>query len=144
MPLSPRLGGVSVQFFRRPKCKTEAKILKSGYLPTAFINFDALLLVTHWSNGLLPGLSCHLRLKLTMPKIFSCRKFLAAGKLAKKMRKTVFLEGKWYIFLLFWVHGDWLIYQCYLIDETARVSSFDILRKHFGFFSDGFWRNFFQ
>ena len=67
---------VSVQFFCRPRRKTRTKffpktlpknfgqhgffcrnILNFGCLPTAFKNVDALLLVTHWSNGFTSCLS---------------------------------------------------------------------------------------
>ena len=66
MPISPSLGGLTVSFLHRPGRMTKTKtlpkklaekfwpawffgrnILRFGNLPSAFKNFDALLLVTY-------------------------------------------------------------------------------------------------
>ena len=103
MPISPSLGWVSVQFFRRPRRKTRTKSCPKnlaenfwpswfflqkhfvfGYLPTPFINFDAFFVVAYCSNEFLPSLSCHPWLKISRPRFFGRRKVLVAEKGAKK------------------------------------------------------------
>ena len=96
------------------------KILKFGNLSTAFINSDALLLITHRSNGHLPFLSTSSKLQLTISKNYVCPKFFPAEKLVKKNWDTLFFsEGKWYFFLLV-VAIFWARVLCHLVVEEAR------------------------
>ena len=108
--LSPKLGRESVQLFARPRCTTKRifvhkkvpkifsqhgffcrNILDFSNLPTAFINFNTLLLVAHCTNEILPCfLSSGLQLKLTIPEKFGCRSILATEKLAKKTEENCF------------------------------------------------------
>ena len=110
MPISPSLGGVSVPFPHRPGRMTKTNSLpknrpkifsqhsffsmnisKFGNLLTEFVNFNARLLVTQCSNGLLLCLTSRSWSKLTMPKklrpprIFGCR---------EKNEKNSFFSGQ--------------------------------------------------
>ena len=153
MPISPSLGGVSVPFLHRPGRMTKTNSLpkifgqrgffcinisKFGNLLTAFVYFDARLLVTQCSNGLLPCLTSRSWSKLTMPKNFGGLEFLAA-----KENEKNFSVGKWYMLLLILAHTDSIVCQCYSIDETTRINSFELLAKHLVFlrmsFGEFFW-----
>ena len=103
-------------------------ILKSSNLSIAFKKFDALLLVTPCSNGVLPCLESQPWLKSTLPKLFPGR------KVGRKRKKTVFAEGKWNFFLILWPHADWKVCQFYLVAETTKTRSFDIYGRSIAIF----------
>ena len=84
-------------------------IIKIGNLPTAFTNFDVLLLITHCPNGLLLNFSGCPWLLLTILDKFLSWRHLAADKLTKKIKKD-FFRGQVYVFLLFWAHARWIVY----------------------------------
>ena len=126
MSISPSLGGKSVPFLHRPGRKTKTKSLpkiltknfwpawffcrnnlKFSNLPTAFINFDALSLVTHCFNVLMPCLWSRSMSKLTMPKNFDCRNFLTVEILAKKLENMFFFRAQLVLFSTF-RGSDWL------------------------------------
>ena len=99
-------------FFRKPRSKTRLKVfprswtekfqscwffyrnfLMFGYLlPTAFINFGTLLLVTvcRLVQLIFLDLSCHPLIKLTMPIFFGRWQLLSTEKVAKRLRRSGF------------------------------------------------------
>ena len=95
------------------------------------------LLVTHWSNELLPFLCSRSWLKLTMPKIFRCRKLLAAKKMAKKIEKNCSIKGQLLYFSTF-LGLCWLNDAVYSIDQQELVLLNNICPNFSVFFSDEF------
>ena len=124
MPISPSLGGVSVPFLHRPGHMTKTKkfpkkssanmalflfqkFLKFGNQPTAFIKFDELIPVSHWSNDLPSWIGSRPRIFLTMSYIFRLPKIFCCRRIGEKNEKNNdFLEGKWHFFPTFWAHAD--------------------------------------
>ena len=64
-------------------------ILKFDNLPTAFINSDKLLPVTHWSNDLLPGRDSHPKIWLTMNHFFLAAENFSLPKNWRKNREKM-------------------------------------------------------
>ena len=56
-----------------------------------------------------------------LPKTFDYR------ETAWKYWKSTFFRGEWYFFVVYWAHLAWVVYQCYLFFEGARISLNDFL-----------------
>ena len=103
MPISPTLAQLTVKFSHRLARMTKTKFSPEKFdeifrpiwfcsrklfevcsVPTAFVKFVAFSLATLRSDAFLPCLSSRPWLKLTMPKKYGFRSFLAADEKEKK------------------------------------------------------------
>ena len=106
-----------------------------GHLPLTFKSFDALWLVARCTSGLLTSLRSRPGLKLTVPKVFGCRKFLVARKLAEEFEKNRFFRSKLLTFLIFGAHADWIDYQGALVKkQQSFLRVLVVLSRDTGFF----------